>query len=343
MHYLIAHTLVSFGDDYRTSLSSVVSVAVDDSIDGIGARCEISCPLNALIQKDGEDPFVAPVRSVFKAGDKVRVQAWYDGYKIRTLFEGYIFQIREGTPSTIVCEDNVYLLRSGLLNKTWDRAVKLKEVLEYVCSSRGVEVSDDVIDLTFTEGYFIKDSSPLYVIQQFKSDLLLVITFREGKLVATSISATRGDTILLDSGINVIGCNIQQPDGVWKDFKVVVKYTDPKTKKVKTFTVGDQEGQIKVAHYEGMSKEEAMKTVNTTVLDNLRTGMYEGTLTLLLYPEVKIFSLVEYTDRSFSSLNGTYRVKRNNLTINDNGCRQTLTLAQIADDSPIPQTTLSNG
>lgn len=341
MLYLIAHVQVSFGENYEKKLSSVVRVSVNDSIDGIGARCEITCPLNARIEKDGGTPFIAPVRTAFKTGDKVRVKAWYDDYRERTLFEGYVYQIREGTPSTIVCEDQVYLLRRGILNKVWNKPVKLKEILQYVCSSQGVEVSDDVADVEFIK-FSIKDSSPLYVLQQIKSEMWLVVTFRDKKLVATGISATKGNNVKLASDRNVIGCNIQQPDGVWKQFKLKVEYTDNNGKK-KSFTVGDQEGQIRVVDCTSVTKENAESFVNTHVLDNLRTGMYEGTLTTLLYPEVKLFSLVDYEDKSFSSLNGTYKVKRVGVTIDTQGCRQTLTLAQIASDMPVPQTTLSNG
>ena len=333
MQYLIAHVSVDFGENYDSHLSSVISVSYDDSVDGIGARCTITCPLNAKIERNGELLSPQPVRTIFNAGDKIRVQAWYEDYDKRTVFEGYIYQIKEGTPAEIVCEDEVYLLRSGRLNKSWKSAVTLKEVLTYICSSRNVEVSDDVADLTFDLGYIIDDKTPLYELQRIKNDTLLLLTFRKKKLVATAISTTRGDTVKLNSGVNVIGCSIQQPNDVWKEFSVTVKFTDPKTKKVKSFTVGDPDGHVRVAHLENMNEESAKEFVNTNLLDNLRTGMYEGTLETLLYPIVNTFDLVDYYDRSFQSLNGTYTVKRVNLRIDSNGCRQTLTVAQLVNDN----------
>lgn len=326
--YLPVHIKVSFGENLDSLLAAVYSISIDNSIDGIIGKCEIQCPLNARIKKDGNFA-VEPARANFVAGTPVKVEAWYEGYPVRTLFTGYVYQFREGTPCTIVCEDEGYLLRKGLINKTWGEGVKLSDIVKYVAEFAGLQFENSMAaDITFKQ-FEIKSASPLYTLQQIKQDTGIIISVVDGKVTCAAGSTTKGDIIKLRSDTNVLECDIQQPDGVWKKFYVTVKMKNEQGKDVE-FTVGDPEGEVVAKDYSGaMSQQEVENFVNTQLLSTLQTGKFEGTITTALYPAVPVFGQIQYTDKVFSSLNGVYVVKQVNTTLGQGGCRQSLTVSQL--------------
>jgi hypothetical protein len=330
--YLIQHIRVSFGANYENTLTEVVSVDIDNSADSISGRCTITCPLNARIENANGLTMISPTRTSFIAGSKVKVEAWYEGYPERTLFEGYVYQFREGDPCTIVCEDEAYLLRFGKLNYTWTKKVTLQEILQYVCDQVGVKLSYNLITATFAS-FYIQDASPLYILERIRTDMGLVLTFVGKELVATVISTTRGETVGLSTTVNVTGCDIQQPDSVWKDFRVEISMKDDKGKITKLDPIGEMDGELRTCELTGMTTEDAKQWAEKVIIPNLQAAQYEGTVTLTLYPEVKEFGLVRYTDKSYPARNGTYVVKRINTRLDSGTSAQTLTLAQIVNDN----------
>lgn len=325
--YLTGRIEVAFGQGYQNILLDTATVDIDDSIETVIASCEITVPLNAIIRKEGEGQLVQLKEVSLVQGTPVRVKAWYDGYKPRTLFEGFVFQFREGTPATIICEDEGYKFRKGILNKTW-ASTTLKEILQYICDQTGVRLSGNVVDISFVN-FYLANVSPLFALDKIKSDTGLIVTLTPEGLIATFLSESRGEYVICDTGINVIGCSIQQPKGVYKNFRIEMKYKDAQGKDQQYFYPEDDvEGELRSFDYTGTTIQTIMKSARG-VLSNLQTGMFEGSITILLYPAAYPLQIATFKNRSYPSQNGNYLIKRVHTRLGAEGYRQTLTLSQL--------------
>lgn len=321
-----AHLAVYFGENYDSFLSEVISVEADNSVDNIGATCTITIPINARFVKNLDSPVIAPSRSIFKAGTPIKVIAWYDGYPVRTIFTGYVLNIIDGTPLRIVCEDESYLLRFGVMNKTWKGKVRLKEILQYICTFSKCTLSTNIVDSPFIN-FYLKRVSPKYALQQIKTDMGLIVTFINGKLICTRMTATQGTPVKLDTAINVTGCDIQQPDDVFKDYAVEVRYKDSKGK-VHSYKTKETSMEYRKFEINGMELIDVKKQAEA-IESNLKAFQYEGTIGTKLYPAIDCFSLVSLANQQYPALNGTYVVKRTNIKCDENGFNCSLTVAML--------------
>lgn len=324
--YLNAHLVVYFGDNYEAFLTEVISVDCDNSVDNIGATCEIVVPINSRYVKNNDKPVIAPTRTIFKTGMPMKVVAYYDGYESRTVFSGYVLKFIDGTPMKIVCEDQAYKLRFGQMNKTWNKGVRLKEILQYICDFAGVKLSTNVVDAPFIS-FYLKKVSPKYALQQIKTDMELNITFINGELICTRMTAQQGLPYNLDTSVNVIACDIQQTDDVFKDFAVEVVYKDSKGKRHSYKT---KETSMEYRKYEinGMPlKNIALQAKD--IENALKAFQFEGTITTLLYPVIDCYSLVKLTNRQYPTLSGTYIVRRTNISLSADGFKNKLTVAML--------------
>ena len=96
--YLNAHiqvTVISNTTGDTIALKSICSVNKKQDGHALGAECELTVPMNCVIQyKDGQHDYLTQytvnTQSAFSVGDQINITANYDGYPTQTIFNGFI-------------------------------------------------------------------------------------------------------------------------------------------------------------------------------------------------------------------------------------------------------------
>lgn len=152
--YLNMQARVDLGAIYFKQL---VSFIIEEDIKTLGNKATIVLPRNVKKLKG------KPVKDFIKPGDKVTIQAGYNG-KMAVEFTGYIKTIGSETPVVVECDDQYYPLKQGNLVKHYE-SVTLKKLLQETITGYRVECPD------MSLGKFTIDNASAYkVLEQLQRD-----------------------------------------------------------------------------------------------------------------------------------------------------------------------------
>lgn len=316
-----------------------------NSVEQIGATFELITPLNTVIPYDDNalGYLVKPIRSVITEGNKVNITYWYTGYPKINIFNGYVYKFVDGQPSTIICEDEKYMLRNGILNKTWNSSVSLKTILQYIISNTNLTLFKNNIDINFNS-FWIENLSPYKALDKLKQDTGLLICIINNVLYCSLVPTSGNSTLDFSSNTNVYGCTIQQGEGTWKQFTVKVNRVDETGKKQVNFVTNVINGKTetysvsKTAGSKGGMKIINPYKVDAATADKLaknaiqkfKLGEYVGGLETMIYPDTTEFGVVNYKDITYPNRNGSYLILEKTVTINtDSGAKQKIRVSQV--------------
>lgn len=295
-----------------------------------------------------------------KIGASIQVYGWYDdnealGQKFDKLliFDGYIRSVEGGFPTKIKCEDRSFALRFGTVTQSFTSATKLSTLLQSMC-----DISNDAFakyrsdnGLTAPVPKLTPDGKsmdsefvlkPAYAVSPY--DVLERVIVGMYKLYGTvrsdtddsgesvayvyaglGISDSSAPTKKLDTSVNVVGRSIVPNDNLFENFKVTVRWIEEGT--LKSYTTGSENGIPYDLPFVPGRNTDQMKTTAESALSGLKANRNKGTITTLLYPEVRMFDYVDYNDTIFTTLSGRYYVIGRKITCgNGRGFYQTLTI-----------------
>ena len=349
-------------------------IKISNSINNIGCTCEISLPVNLISNfvyagtQEGKNYLNQPIRKVLKTGYRVSVSyngvTYLNGKAQRTEkitgFTGYVYSFKDGYPSSIFCKDESYNFDQGIVTKHWKGKVTLQEIFEYLISATNtylgnlkpaqepmnMKADTSGGNVTF-DSYYIRNSTPLSVLEQLKRDTGLIISINKKKkengdleyfLVSTTSSNTISSSGIKDfsDGTNVYECDVQEPNSTFENFTVKVNRVDPKTG-VKTFFYMylNNNGKIETVNQEdskgiesifkrkeevnasNMNLEDA-KTLGQSAIYKNTIYQYTGSLKTSIYDNVEILDLINYVSHDFPNRNGRYLVRGTSVNIDSN-------------------------
>jgi hypothetical protein len=320
--YLIGHVIVTIANSV---LETVNSIVINNDAAQLGSNCEITVPINSRIENKGQY-LIAPTRTLFKSGDRVQIDAYYEGYPVRTIFKGFVYDYIEGTPLKIRCLDYVYLLRQTTINKSWADA-KIKDVINYILTNTGITLMEPYVDFE-VQGLNFPNMSPAACLEWIKKELGLTITIISDKLYFNVARNTLKE-VKLKSDVNVIGAKLQKPDGAFQKLKVNINMLNSNgTKKIEE--VGDNNGEVRSYNFYCV-KDKYHTKLKDNALEQVKLGHYTGEVETLLYPEIDLFYSVNYESVRYPDQNGIYSVRGCNYLLNHDGFHQKLTLAYLSE------------
>jgi hypothetical protein len=132
-------------------------ITIDTNLDNVVQGCSIFQPRRA---KFGD----SDVNVKINKGDKVVVQLGYrddfgsDNLGLFTEFVGYVSNEGIGTPVEIVCEDEMFNLKKGNINKRYPNGVKLSQLIKDVAPGYNYEIDDITLG-----AYVIENATPVQV------------------------------------------------------------------------------------------------------------------------------------------------------------------------------------
>lgn len=361
-------------------LSTIVKVSTSNDAAKVGGSCDIVVPLNSYIQYENPDDLTTYLTAIrvdtFAQGVPVTVIASYVGYDPITIFRGYVYDFVLGMPTTIRCLDYIYFFNLGIFgdkrvstsNKAGTKithtgtgvhyaTVQFKDLLNQLITfvnetiensttgAKAVTLILPIFDMTLTNLTFIS-MSPAAILEWFKTELGLNITFYENQLYVNLASNTTGE-IILNTGRNVIKSALQTT------LQKSVKSNNGTSGKVNSLPsafqrirmkcwfiredgtrdsleVGDQNGvQEEHFFYKVVRNATNYETLAQNALLKAQQHHYRGTLELLLYPQCDLFWRVVYTDLRYPEKNGTYVILGVFFELDEKGFKRKIKVAWL--------------
>jgi len=123
-----------------------------------------------------QDADKVKLEKLIKVGDTVTVKLGYDK-ELYTEYEGYVTEIIPGAPLEIKCEDEMWKLKQGQVNKSW-RSIKLSDMLHEILPAGSTIECPEIVLSPFK----IDRVSVAKALEQLKEEFMLVAYFRDKKL-----------------------------------------------------------------------------------------------------------------------------------------------------------------
>jgi hypothetical protein len=293
-------------------LAAVVSLELTSSWDLFTDTCKITLP--SSFWHRGQFVNLAESRLI-KKGDEVSVSLGYDS-NLKQEFKGYVAEIQSGSPTTIVCQDSMWLLKQKPVSKSF-RAVKLEELLLGITSGINVVAADIAL------GQFrIKDATPVQVLEEIKKTYGLVSFFKGDTLYSGLPYPVVGATHQFEFGRNIIDQGTELSFVLKEDVRIKVKAVSirPDNTKIET-EIGDENGELRTLTFYNLSLSE-LKTIAQAEADKLRYDGFRGSFMAFGQPSVQHGDIVEILDSRYNR-SGRYIVKSVTKTVGvDSGYRQ---------------------
>jgi hypothetical protein len=280
----------------------VNEVTIETSYENLTDTAKITIPRK--LNFDGK-PIAVGVDSIFKRGDSVKIELGYFP-DLRTVFTGYITKVSPKTPIVLECEDNMYLLKTTIIDKYSKTKVSLKQLL--------TDILGDVVEfktlLDVELGSFrITNSSVSKVLDTLKSDYGFYSYFVDGVLnVGLASDASDTQTIEYKFEENIIddsSLEYQRSD----DMRLKVKAVSLNSKdnsKIEV-EVGDDDGALKT-FYTQNATESALREFANLKLTEWKYEGFRGTFKTFGEPFIRHGDTAKLISDKFPEKNGLYEV-----------------------------------
>lgn len=335
-HYMVNVTSAATGK--TVALTTVHSIHLKDDSKQIGSSCKLVVPLASRIQyQDGKHDFLTDLtKNLFKSGDAITVQCYYTGYPVLTIFQGFIYEFIEGTPMTIECLDNIYLLNQTTVNLSYS-SISLRDLLTRILQGTGVTLMLPTLDLQLVDITF-RLMSPASILQWFRTELGLNISLINNQLYC-NIASNIVSTGILNSTRNVIAPRgLQKPEAVFLKLKVKCWFIQENGKKT-SLEVGDEKGELReVFFYKIPFSIKRYTQLAGEALIKYKQMKFSGKVHTLLYPMIGLFWKVQYNDFRYPEENGNYTVVGREFKADEHGYHWQYEMAYLSDlDSAVDQ------
>jgi len=335
-------------------LDFVHEVKIESTWQKFTDTATITLPRKIRVLSEGTEQALP---ELIRVGDAVSISYGYDG-QLRPEFTGYVSELKPGTPFSIECEDQMWLLKRKALNKAW-RKVSLLELLTYVLAENGLQAIP-VLELGSLQlgKYTIKAATGAQVFDALKTQFGISCFFRRGVLVAGApygtntkpaehrygfaqniISSELAYSQAADVAIHYKGIS-HLPGGkkIEIDFAGSTKSSPKKGTKahpvevgltVNSFSKGVPKGELRTINAVGLNELELRAFVaaeaKRLTYDGYKGGLTGFNLPLAEHGDIAIITDAEYPERA-----GSYYIDAVSKTFGVNGSRRTIKLGPKA-------------
>lgn len=316
----------------KFSFDAVVDVEINESIETLTDTCNIT--INKKFEWNGKNIALGDDR-ILKRKDKVIVKSGWDG-DFKTVFIGYLKNIKAGVPVVIECEDSMMLLKKKTITKSYEN-VTLKTLLEGILPA-GIKFKTPGDKDIHIGQYRITKASAAQVLENLKTDYGLYSYFRlidnstgtdaEAVLyVGLAYWFDRGEEVVKFSG-NMVDDDLTYK--IYDDIEMMVKATSllPNNTKIE-IEVGDVDGEVRTVHHYNLSKAQLEVYANAELEKFKYTG-YKGTITITAIPFLRKGDVANVIGNKYNP-DGKYFVKSIKRNSGVKGIKQVLTIDAIVN------------
>lgn len=297
---------------YFTIVNEVSAVKTFDNMTG---TAKVILPRNL---KYNNQNIYNDTNPLFLRGDKIKIECGYMP-NLDTIFEGYISRINNGTPTEILCEDGMFLLKQKIItNKTYAN-VSLTTLLADTIGDT-VPYNNITAQLGSVR---INEASVGIILDKLREEYGL-FSFFVGNTLRVGLpfyAAKKTATFLFEKHIIESDLEYLRTD----DIKVKIKGTlvNGNTKIEKEF--GDKDGDLRTFFLYD-STEAELKRICESKLNDYKYEGYNGSFTTFLQPAVSHGDYAVIASYKNPERNGTYLIKSVETSCGVNGGRQIIEL-----------------
>lgn len=302
--------------DYE--FKNVAEVKINSTFENLTDTAELTLPRK--LQFEGKA--VTGDSGIFKAGDAVSIYLGYD-FKNVLRFQGYLTDIKPGTPLKIHCEDEMYMLKRGSLLKSFKDDTKLREVLDFAFPDYEVHCPDVVVGRVR-----INNESPAKLLFMLNKTYGFKSWFRGRTLYVglawwPELQQNPPPRFTFNHDIISHDLSYQTADSVRLRVKAISIGKDDKKTEVE---IGDPEGELRTLTYYNVPAK-SLSEFAQLELDRMRYTGFRGKFTTFGEPWVNHGDRVELIDRTIPERNGLYIVKKVETTFGLKGYKQVIDLS----------------
>jgi len=242
---------------------------------------------------------------LFKRGDPVCINLGYNESN-KEVFFGYVRKINTTLPIRIECEDEMFLMKQTVINKSFN-SISLDDLLFEITDN--VAIFSPIITAPMELGKFrITRSSPAQVLEFLRKKYNIQSFFRERQLyVGLAYFPELRQDKEFDFRKNIIQNNLEVS-------------IDKNNQKIKA-TAGDPDGDIRTFNYYNLSQDDLQDRIDAA-LEKVKYEGYRGNFTTFGEPILRQNDAVVFTDDKLPDNNGTYLIKGVRRTFGQGGYRQ---------------------
>ena len=273
------------------NLYRVSSVEVESSWKNLTDKCTITLPRKL---KDFDK---YKVREVFKRGDSVTVNLGYNG-KLVQEFKGYIVSVSADIPVKIVCEDEMYKLKSLPVNYATNNCY-LPDLIKTIAPGYQYDVAEyNIGSVRFPK------TTVAQVLQKLKNDYGFYSYFQNGKLTVGKIYADQQKTVDIDLE-KIITNNLEYKTKDDKRIKLTAVSTKIKGDKIEV-SIGDQDGEERQLTYFNITNESDLRKLAQKDYDKYMADGFEGTIDDFAIQQPKHGDKLNITSQLYPERKGLY-------------------------------------
>lgn len=311
---------VEIDSERRWVISHVTALQIERSTEDLTDTCKITLPKRMLWdQREG-----VPLRR----GDKVRVSLGYDD-NLQLVFVGYIREVGFKTPVELVCEDEMYRLKT---QPTLPKAYK-SATLEGVLRDQGITTPIRVMGEQHLGAYRVQADTVASLLGTLKEQgVRSFFRYEDGQAVLYSgvlfdHEVGKATRQVIATGINLISdSQLKQQHADTLRLKVKAISLQPegrgKKKKIKV-EVGDKDGELRTLHTYNKTESELRQWAEQE-LQRLKQDGLTGSVTT--FGARLIDKLDHVAIRLEGKRMGIYQAKKVVIKYGAEGLRQEVTL-----------------
>lgn len=260
------------------------------------------------------------IKDKIQRGDGVLIQLGYLNNN-KTVFKGFVVSVDNETPTSITCEDNMFLMKQIMINRLF-RGVTLNELIRAIVpTTYQIETPDmqignfDAVEMTVAVILDkIKEQTGLYA--YWTGDKLVV-----GKIYTDNVDVTK----TLTFGKNIIESDLKY---AFDNDKVLVEAESITAgKKIKAIA-GEKGGRTVKIKLKGANVATLQKLADEK-LQHLKKEGWDGGVTTFGEPFFEHGYKLNLIDNEFDR-NGTFYIDGVKTSYNSSGFRRTLDLGRVA-------------
>lgn len=327
----VVNLYIEISDENRTLFfDSIAEIEIENSWENLGSKATIKIPKRFYVDEnngDLEQPFIqgcSRVDELLKRGQKVLIRFGYEP-NIPVRYRGYVEHIKAGTPVEIVCEDELFTLKTRSVKPKVFTNTKLSDVLQY-CGITNYELLGEISGFDFH--ITPEEINVAKVLMKLKDKLYMPFFFKGKTLVIGNVYDLKN----YNTHILAFGYNIAEHELEFKrkeDVKLLVKVTiHKKGGKKEEFTAqgSDTDGEQRTLNFYNLSKSDAEKAA-ARELERLKFTGLRGTVKAFGEPHIQVGDVIDFVDAEESEKEGKYWVDAVKSTLSKSGgIRQEITL-----------------
>lgn len=267
---------------------------------------------------------VLRVQESIGRGDEVKIRLGYDS-DLETEFIGYVKEITTNDSSLqILCEDALFLFRTGIPNKEFKPAT-VKQIAQYVVAS--IDKSFKVVceyDIPYDK-FTIYQATGFDVLAKLQEETGADIFFDMAKkeLHIHPAYTRKAGEAEYSMQHNIESSSLEYKSAQDRKVEVTVESVGLDGKTISK-TVG-QAGGEKITKKVGRMSAAAIKIIADTEYENKMAPGYEGSFDAWLIPFVKPSYTVGIYDKDYPYKDGRYYVESVTTSFSENGGKRTIT------------------